>query len=309
MRPNVFSNPGQFWRGNLHTHSSRSDGMRDVAEVCRAYKARGYDFLAITDHFIGLYNYPITDTREFRDAEFTTLIGAELHSGAMDNGALWHILAVGLPFDFTPSETPFFVTSEIQESGAEIAQRAVDAGAFVAIARPEWSGLSEADMRSIMAAHAVEVYNHGCEVESDRGGGLHSADYLSATGQRLSFIATDDAHFRNGEFDAFGGWVKVKATENTPEALLAALKAGAMYASTGPDFLDIELDDRYAHIRCSPCSVIVLMGEGVTTETAIGDNLTKARLPLNRLTDSPWIRVTLIDAAGKKAWSNPIWKD
>ena len=24
--------------------------------------------------------------------------------------------------------------------------------------------------------------------------------------------------------------------------------------------------------------------------------------------DSPWIRVTVIDAAGRQAWSNPIWR-
>ena len=39
----------------------------------------------------------IVDTVPFRDAGFTTILGAELHSGAMSNGELWHILAVGLP--------------------------------------------------------------------------------------------------------------------------------------------------------------------------------------------------------------------
>ncbi|MEO1308326.1 MAG: phosphotransferase, partial [Pseudomonadota bacterium] len=42
----AFSAPGRFWRGNLHTHSNRSDGALDPAEVCRRYKEEGYDFTA-----------------------------------------------------------------------------------------------------------------------------------------------------------------------------------------------------------------------------------------------------------------------
>ncbi len=308
MRPSAFSNPGRFYRGNLHTHSTLSDGRLEVAEVCRRYKAEGYDFLALTDHFVGPFDYPITDTRPYRDDAFTTLIGAELHTGAMDNGELWHIVAIGLPFDFAPTNSPEFHPIEGQESGPEVAARAVEAGAFVAIAHPEWSGLSENDMRSISTAHAVEVYNHGCEVECDRGRGLHSADLLARAGKEVSFIATDDAHFAHGNLDAFGGWTMVKAEENTPEALLAALKSGASYASTGPDFVDIEYDRDYVHVRCSEVSAIILQGQGASTEAEIGEGLTEARLKLNRQTASPWIRITLIDDKGRKAWSNPIWK-
>ncbi len=307
MRPVAFSNPGKFYRGNLHTHSTFSDGKLELAEVCRRYKAEGYDFLAVTDHFVGKFDYPIVDTRPYRDADFTTIVGAELHSGGMENGELWHILAVGLPFDFAPSHSPEFHPVPGQETGPEIARRAVEAGAFVAIAHPEWSGLTEGDMRSIDVAHAVEIYNHGCEVECDRASGLHAADILARDDRQVSFIATDDAHFVHGDLDAFGGWTMVKAEENTPEALLAALKAGAMYASTGPDFVDIEVADDHVHVRCSPVSGIILQGQGVATVGEFGDGLTEASLAKGRLANSPWLRVTLIDENGGKAWCNPIW--
>jgi predicted metal-dependent phosphoesterase TrpH len=83
MNLSAFENPGKFWRGNIHTHSNLSDGLLDPGEVCRRYKNQGYDFISVTDHFIGLYDYPLTDTSGFRDENFTTLIGAELHSGAL----------------------------------------------------------------------------------------------------------------------------------------------------------------------------------------------------------------------------------
>lgn len=57
----TFSASGQFWRGNLHGHSTGSDGMLSPADVCAAYRARGYDFIAVTDHFRKNFGYPITD--------------------------------------------------------------------------------------------------------------------------------------------------------------------------------------------------------------------------------------------------------
>jgi histidinol phosphatase-like PHP family hydrolase len=309
MRPAAFANPGRFFRGNLHTHSTLSDGKLEPDEVCRRYRAAGYDFLALTDHFVGPFDYPIADTRGFRSDGFTTLIGAELHSGANSAGEIWHILAVGLPFDFAPSNTPEFHPRPDQETGPEIARRAVEAGAFVAIAHPEWSLLDEADMASIEAAHAVEVYNHGCEVECDRASGLHQADILARSGRRVSFVATDDAHFVHGNRDAFGGWVMVKAEANTPEALLAALRAGAMYSTTGPDLHDVEIRDGVVHVACSAVEAVILQGDGAATVSAVGASLTRAELKVGRLSGSPWLRVTLIDAAGRKAWSNPIWLD
>jgi predicted metal-dependent phosphoesterase TrpH len=37
-------------RGNLHAHTTFSDGIRSPAALVEEYEARGYDFLAITDH-------------------------------------------------------------------------------------------------------------------------------------------------------------------------------------------------------------------------------------------------------------------
>jgi hypothetical protein len=302
---NFFTAPGKFYRGNLHTHSTRSDGRLDPREVCRRYQVEGYDFIALTDHFVGLFDYPITDTTEFRNEHFTTILGAELHTGAMENGHLWHLLAVGLPNGFTPPDAPYFRPVQGSESAADIAQRAREAGAFVAIAHPHWSGLSEADARSITAAHAIEVYNHGCAVDNDRGEGFLTLEHLLNEGRKLNLIATDDAHFNTPDF--FGGWVKVKARENTPEALLEALKAGAFYASTGPDIHDIRIGKTHIEVDCTAATSILVQGHGSPMATLRGEAMTTGRLSLEHLAGSAWIRITVIDRAGKRAWSNPFW--
>lgn len=306
IRPTAFSAAGRFWRGNLHTHSTRSDGVLSPEEVCRRYRAEGYDFLALTDHFVGCYDYPIVDTVPFRTDDFTTILGAELHSGAMANGELWHILAVGLPADFAPSDSPDFHVKPGQESAAELAARAVEAGAFVAIAHPQWSGLTLADARGVTAAHAVEIYNHGCAMGCDRPDGAAIADLLLTEGRRLTMIATDDAHFH--EPDHFGGWVMVKAPGNTPDALLSALKSGDFYSSQGPELRDIRLFDDRIEVDSSAVAAMIVQGQGTAARAVHGHSMTTSQLDLERFGNSPWLRVTLMDAAGKRAWSNPIWR-
>ncbi len=300
-----FDAPGSFFRGNLHTHSDRTDGALPPEEVCRRYKAEGYDFISLTDHFVGRWDYPIVDTTPYRDDSFTTLLGIEMHSGAQENGELWHLLAVGVPADFEPSNSPDFKPRPEQETGPEIAARAARAGAFVAIAHPQWSGLTMNDARSIEAAHAVEIYNHGAHSLSDRGTGMPMLDLLLSEGRDLTLIATDDAHFKGP--DAFGGWVMVKAQENTPEALLASLKAGQFYSSQGPELHGIWLEGDRVRVACSAAQIVVVQAHGNAAEMVVGESMTEAVIELGRMVSSPWLRVTVIDRAGKRAWSNPFW--
>ncbi len=305
MTTRFFTAPGKFYRGNLHTHSTRSDGALAPEEVCRRYQAEGYDFIALTDHFVGQFNYPLTDTSGCRSVGFTTIPGAELHTGSMENGNLWHLVAVGLPAGFKPPHAPYLKPAEGSEPASKLAQRARDAGAFVVIVHPHWSGVSEADALSITAAHAVEVYTHGCVVDNDRGEGFVTLEHLLNKGRRLNLVATDDAHFNTP--DHFGGWVMVKAGENTPEALLEALKAGRFFSSTGPEIRDIRITERAVEIDCSSVVTLIVQGRGPATVTQHGNAMTTGRLSLHRIAKSPWIRITIIDRAGKRAWSNPIW--
>jgi predicted metal-dependent phosphoesterase TrpH len=300
----AFASPGRFYRGNLHTHSTLSDGTLAPKEVCRRYKAEGYDFIALTDHMNGIYGYPIADTVPFRDAGFTTILGAELHAGTMQNGELWHILAVGLPADFTPAHAPAFVPVADQETGPELAQRAVEAGAFVAIAHPQWSGMTLDDARSLTAAHAVETYNHGCAVGCDRPDGFQLADLLLTEGRELTMIATDDAHF--SELDHFGGWVMVKSEELTPGALLAALKAGYFYSSQGPELHSVEVTDTTVLIESSAIAAVIVQGQGSAAQALHGTSMTRTTIRLDRCAKSQWLRVTVIDRAGRRAWTNPL---
>lgn len=301
MQIEAFAAPGKFYRGNLHTHSSLSDGKLAPEEVCKRYRERGYDFICLSDHFMPHYNYPIADTRAYRTNSFTTILGAECHAPATEHGEKWHVLAVGLPIDFPPNGEG--------ETGPQIARRCLDAGAFVAIPHPEWYALTMADAASIPGAHAVEVYNHTSQVLNARGGGSYFLDDLLNSGRRINALACDDAHFVAGEDqnrDAFGGWVMVKAEANDPEALVAALKLGHYYSSQGPKFEDIRMENGLLVIETSPVFQISIVGRASRNEKQWGTAMMRTELPIEKF-KGDWCRVVAIDESGKIAWSNPIY--
>jgi hypothetical protein len=296
MKLSSFNRPGRFYRGNIHTHSTNSDGRLPPEEVCRAYRRAGYDFLMISDHFLPEYRYPVTDTTHYRRDGFTTLIGAELHAPSTSHGDLWHIVAAGLPLDFAPLQPG--------EDAFALASRAHAAGAFLGFAHPNWSGLSVEEARQLDFVHAVEIYNHGSEWDTDRGDGSYLLDALSSGGRRLSCYAVDDAHFH--KLDSFGGWMMVKAEANEPDAIISAMKAGDYYSTQGPEIKSITIEGDEIVVRSSPVCSIAVLGRGCRSPRLSGGQFTRFRTPLAPFRDS-WFRVALIGADGKRAWSNPVW--
>ncbi len=296
-----FNRPGRFRRGNLHGHSTLSDGKVAPDEVCRLYREAGYDFISLTEHFLPAYNYPIVDTTAYRTEGFTTIIGAELHAGETEMGGIWHILGVGLPLDFAPPAAG--------ESGPEIAARARATGAFVAAAHPQWYSLTEKDILSLGEIDAIEVYNGVAIDHNDRADSWHITDVLLGRGKRYLTYAADDVHFFPGHHDFTCGWVWIKTEELTPDALLAALKAGYFYSSTGPMIHDVQVrPGKDVVVRCSPAQGVFVSGRGPSADTVQGHGLTEVTLDLRKF-NSPYCRITVRDAHGGRAWTNPIWFD
>lgn len=302
MRNFPFDQPGHSYRGNIHSHSTNSDGLLSPADVVCAYRERGYDFVAITDHFLGRYGHPITDTTPYRTESFTTLLGVEMHVPKLENGIIWDLLAIGLPPDFAPQGD--------DETDVDLVRRAQAAGAFVAIPHPAWNGVVHSDgLRLIDYVDAIEIHNEGHTLDSDRGSGWFLADSLATTGKRhFSAFAADDAHFKTDRFDRFGGWIEVRAESLDPEAILAAMKVGHYYASTGATIRNVEITDTEIIVETDCAIGIMLGGAGTVRQYVRGDGLTRAAFT-RALFQPAFFRVIVIQADGKKAWSSPIWLD
>ena len=301
MRNFPFDRPGQFFQGNIHSHSTNSDGLLSPAGIVEAYRERNYDFVAITDHFIGRYGFPITEASAPRTSTFTTLSGAELHVKALQNGFIWDLLAVGLPADFAPQEP--------EETDVSLAARLAATGAFVAIPHPAWNGVVHSDgERLIGSVDAIEIHNEGHTLDSDRGSGWYLADSLATAGHRFSTFAADDAHFKTDRFDHFGGWIYVMAESLDPESLLKAMKAGHYYSSTGATIRNVEITETEIIVETDPAIGIMLAGAGTARQYVRGDGLTRAAFS-RAMFEQTFFRAIVVQANGKKAWTSPIWPD
>lgn len=294
---------GRFFRGNLHCHSNRSDGLREPEEVVAAYRGAGYDFLCLSDHFEEEYGWQVTDTRHLRDEGFTTIVGAELSSAQWGERNCYWITAAGLPSDFAAPPA---------DDQAEAIRRARDAGAFVVMLHPGLNNLllAVADgLPGLDAIHAVEVYNHNTAgYAPDRAEGAYMLDGLLEGGRRLLVNAGDDAHFGHPR-DRFGGWVEVHCDRPDPEALLEALKVGRYYSTQGPSFRELIVDGTQLHVETSGAYAISLTGGGDCWQSGserIGEPIVEAEFDLGPFGGS-YCRVTVVDPVGRRAWSNPIW--
>lgn len=318
MLNQAFEAPGKFFKGNLHTHSNLSDGKKTPEEVIELYRSRGWDFLSLTDHFLPEAHFrpgtegfiKVTDTTALRSSDFTTILGAEIHAPSLQSGDLWHFVAVGLPLDFAELAEG--------EQGIDIAKRAFETGAFMGVAHPAWYTLTIEETIPILPyMHSIEIHNQGC-VGIGRGDGWYFADELLTKGHKLSTYAADDAHSyvpRESFLDAFGGWVQVKSESLDPDALVAALKAGNYYSSTGPEFEDMSWDGETLQIHSTPVERYLITATGARSEIIFGEDMTQGTFHATKengkrasWAEDSFFRVTAMAADGTRAWSQPYWK-
>lgn len=79
------------WKGNMHVHSFRSDGVESPEIVCAAYRNAGYDFMGLTDHALFEPSLEAIDAYKNVPLNMHIYSGEEVHSP--DN--LIHIINFG----------------------------------------------------------------------------------------------------------------------------------------------------------------------------------------------------------------------
>ncbi len=297
LRVGPFGQPGRWFKGNLHIHSTRSDGRLTPEEVIDWHRERGYHFLALTDHEV------LSEPRTVDDG-FVTLGGIELE--AIDPGSgLYHLVGLGLERELG-LEQLWRKVIPIQETADHL--RA--AGARVFVAHPYWSGQRSQDLMDLASCFGLEVYNGACEADTGKEYSLVHWDDLLAAGRRWWGLAADDAHWRNGDNDAGRGWVWVKAATLSQGAILESLEQGFFYASSGPQIHDLvwEPAERTVHVRCDPSTAIDFTGNGKYCRRVTappGETLTEASYELRKR--QTYVRISCRDTDGHWAWSNPIF--
>lgn len=300
-----FDGKGTWLRCALHAHTTESDGDLPPAALAAHYARAGYDVLAITDH------WKITETAF--DGDLVLVSGVELNCvlpGARDG----HVLGLGVRAD--PAELRDLAGGypDLAATGDWIGAH----GGVAYLAHPYWTGATPGSLDLPASVTGIEVFNAGCELEVGRGLSTVHWDELAEAGSLCPALATDDSH-RPG-FDSDHAWTWVRATERTPDAVVAALRAGALYGSEGPTFGTIGRADDAIEVVCSPCRSVTLVS-GKTLGAAVhagrlgyrhraaiveraGELIVAARLEIPPA--ARHVRVEIVDERGRRAWASPF---
>ena len=236
-----------FRRGNLHTHSNRSDGDSDPADVYTWYREHGYDFVVLTDHntFTDPARYKAAGDHPFVaiGGEEVTMLGArrQVHVNAICT----HSRLPGGRFASAQRALTFGV-GEIREVGG-----------VALVNHPNFTwGIASSDLPSALGAQLLEIQSGHPAVRTmgNLSHPSHEALWDMALTAGLDFmgVAVDDAHYlrtpgRARQSHPGRGWVEVFADSPDEETICRALGEGRLYASTGAKLARISVtEDTYS---------------------------------------------------------------
>ena len=320
---NPWASPGQWFRGTLHAHTTNSDGAMPPTKLVEHYAYAGADFIALTDHWKATGPADV-----FGHHDLTVIQGIEVNteSATTATGSNFHIVGLGVPGP---------IARRTEGTGPAAAQWYLDAirevGGIAVVAHPYWSGLTLRDFDGLHGYLGIEVWNADTEVHIGRGDSSFLWDDLLTHGHDILGLGVDDCH-RPG-YDSVRGWTVVRAPDRSAPSLLAAVRAGHFYASSGPEILDVAWDEAAGTVtvRCSPARSVTLVADGTRgarlnagplgaamradrlrsatnrPEGVIeGELLTGAILHLGG--NERFVRVQVEDDRGRRAWTNPVFR-
>ena len=331
MRRYLLPQSGNFYKANMHCHTTVSDGGMTPQEVKELYQSRGYSIVAYTDHHV-LVPHP-----ELKDDDFLPLYGVELNVDEIEGadrakGKTCHFNLIALDennliqpcyhrekymggnaeshrceVQFDPS-LPDYERSYTGECLTEMMETARKQGFFVTYNHPTWSRERYPQYMSYHGMHALEIINYSCLVGGYDDYNPRVYDDLLSDGRRIFAVAGDDNHKLK---DACGGFTMIKAEELTYSAVASALKQGHFYASNGPLIHALWVEDNKIHITCSGAYEVTCYKQMPRRDKVCraepGGFVTEAEFPI--APGDGYVRLTVTDHSGRHAVTNAYFPD
>jgi hypothetical protein len=296
-----------WFEGNLHCHTTNSDGDSSPAFVAEFYKKAGFDFVAITDH--NHFTKP-EETKSVCGPQFLHLPASE-YTGISVPGQYCHVNGLGISKPFHPSRI-----EDALGTLKEGVSQAQAQGALAMLNHPNWKWAYGAKEIAAAGAEIFELYNgsYTCNNEGSEGrpGTEAMWDEVLSQGIRIWGAGSDDCHRHSGHFDPFkdppcSAWSVVEAEELSVKAILAALKAGRFYATTRVRLESIEAGKKKLELR-------VRAWDGVEFYT---DFIGKGGKLLKRVSgqnphyefkgDEIYVRAKVMCSDRHMAWTQPVF--
>lgn len=271
----VIFKPKGWYKGQLHCHTSQSDGALPVSQVIQMYRDAGYDFIAVSDHNM------VTPTDQYSDTDFVTISNDELTYGTK------HVNAINAVEHFQGT-----ITDPVQLQ--DVIYAALSVGAIPHINHPESAGHTAMDIFNSTGAYLLEIVNH-------RYGGLKYNlalwDDVLSGGKTMYATAVDDAHTYISDFNL--GWIMVNASYLTDYDILTAIEAGEFYASSGPVITSIIKEERTFGVESVDGAIIDFIGKNGELLASVDSSSACYTLPIDCL----YVRAEVTNARGKVAYT------
>ena len=281
---NPYLSTDALWlRGNLHAHTTVSDGVLPPEALIAAYENVGYDFLAISDHD------KFVPPDDYRDRTPMILIPAD---EATANGP--HILCVNIK-EVVPPDA----------DRQKVIESADGQGAITVLNHPNWqkhyNHFPQEHMERLTGYAGIEIYNgvierlEGSALATDRW------DRLLSGGRRVWGYAHDDFHH---PADLARGWNVVQAVERSAEAIVEALRQGRFYASTGVQITGIEVTDRTVSVTTENADRIRFLGSWGREFSTVDGSRASYEAGGG---EGGYVRVECYGSGGRMAWTQPFF--
>ncbi len=335
MKKFLLPEHGNFYKANLHCHSTVSDGSLTPEEIKKAYMEQGYSVVAYTDHNV------MIDHSDLREENFLPLRGYEIDVNEnpeqySNDTKTCHMCLIALEPDCERQvcwhrskylygnsvnyrdQVKFDETQPDYErvySGAaisDIMQKGRENGFFVTYNHPAWSMETANEYLQYKGMHAMEICNFGCWEAGYADYCPQVYEELLRSGQRIYCTANDDNHNGGTDWkkDSFGGFNMIKAEKLDYRTITRALEKGEFYASMGPQIYDLYIEDDTVHITCSPARRICFHA-GVRRSKCVwakeGEALTEAAFYVKP--DCGYIRLSVMDENGLYANTQAYFLD
>ena len=286
----LFETGGKWYKGNLHMHTTLSDGNLSPDAATSFYKMANYDFVALTDHWVQS-EQKIIDGMLF-------LNGCEFDTGDMVNYPIFHIVGIGMESHVSLRRLP-------SRNPQEIIDAITSVGGVAILAHPAWSITNPADCLALTGLSGAEIYNtvSGLPWNSRPDSSLYF-DIWASQGKLFNCIAADDSHFYKGEQTR--SFIMVKAKELSADSIKKALASGEFYASQGPQFKSVTIKDNVIEVTCSQVETVIFYSNTIYCSDRVKTGGTTFARYKIKPTDK-YLRIELIDSNGNRAWGSPFF--
>lgn len=282
---------GVWLRGNLHMHTARSDGALSYEEAIGLYEKGGYDFVAVTDHWV-------VSEAATTPGGMILLSGCEYNVGRIVRDGIYHIVGIGM------KEAPVLEKNDPDLHVQGIIDAIVQQGGIAILAHPAWSLNSADKVAKLHGLSGTEIFNatSGFPRNVRPYSGLF-VDQLASQGMLLPCVAADDAHQYDN--DAQRGWIMLYAKEKSHDAILEAIREGNYYATEGPEMF-VRREQEKLYVTCSPAQHIVFYSDDTWNPERVfsADGITEAEYTIWH--QDSYVRIEVIGRDGKRAYSSPV---